>query len=45
MGETRNAYRILTGKSLGRHSLGKPIRRREDRIKICLSEMDCEDGK
>jgi len=34
MGEGRDAYRVLVGKSEGKRSLGRPRRRWEDTIKI-----------
>jgi hypothetical protein len=36
MGEKRNAYRILVGKSEGRRPLGRPRRRWVDNIKMAL---------
>jgi hypothetical protein len=42
MGDTRNAYRILIGKPLGRQPLGRPIRRRDNCVKIHFSEMCCD---
>jgi hypothetical protein len=38
-GETRNAYRILVGKSEGKRPLGRPRRRWLDNIKIDLREI------
>jgi hypothetical protein len=40
MGEKRNAYRILVGKSEGRRPLGRPRRRWVDNIKIDLREKE-----
>jgi hypothetical protein len=39
MGETRNAYRILVGKSVGKIPLGRPRRRWVDNIKIDRREI------
>jgi hypothetical protein len=36
MGETRNVYKILLGKSEGKRPLGRPRRRLMDNIKIDL---------
>jgi len=38
MGETRNSYKILIGKSEGKKQLGRPMRRR-DNIKMYLREL------
>jgi hypothetical protein len=38
MGEKRNAYRILMGKPEKKRSLGRPICRQEDNIKMDLRE-------
>jgi hypothetical protein len=37
MGEVRNAFEILTGKSEGNKSLGRPRHRWEDNIRIDLN--------
>jgi hypothetical protein len=37
--ETKNAYRILVGKSEGKRPLGKPRRKWVDNIKIDLREI------
>jgi hypothetical protein len=42
MRERRGAYRILVGKPEGKRPLGRPRRRREDNIKICLPEVGWE---
>jgi hypothetical protein len=39
MGEKRNAYRLLVGKSEGRRPLGRPRRRWLDNIRMDLVEM------
>jgi hypothetical protein len=39
MGEKRNAYRILVGKSDGKRQLGRPRRRWVDSIKMDLREI------
>jgi hypothetical protein len=39
MGEKRNAYRLLVGKSEGRRPLGRPRRRRLDDIRMDLGEV------
>jgi hypothetical protein len=40
MGEKRNAYKILLGKSEGKSPLGRPRRRWIDNIKMYLREME-----
>jgi len=42
MGESRNVYGVLVGKSEGKRPLGKPMCR-WDRIKIDLQEVGCGD--
>jgi hypothetical protein len=39
MGERRDAYRVLVGKTDGKRSLGRPKRRWKDNIKIDLQEV------
>jgi hypothetical protein len=39
MGEKKNAYRILVGKSEGKGPLGRPRRRWVDNIKMDLREI------
>jgi hypothetical protein len=39
MGEKRNAYRMLVGKSEDKRPLGRPRRRSVDNIKIDLREI------
>jgi hypothetical protein len=43
MGEKRNAYRLLVGKSEGKRPLGRPSRRWMDNIRMDLREMGCGD--
>jgi len=40
MGERRDAYRVLVGKSEGKRPLGRQKRRWEDNIKIDLQKVD-----
>jgi hypothetical protein len=40
MGEKRNAYRVLVGKSEGMRPVGKPRYRWEDNIQMDLGEQD-----
>jgi hypothetical protein len=39
MGEKRNAYRLLMGKSEGKRPLGRPRRRWVDNIRMDLGEV------
>jgi hypothetical protein len=39
MGEKRNAYRIMVGKSEGKTSLGKPTHRSESNIRMDIIEI------
>ena len=39
MEEGRSAFKILTGKPIGKRPLGKPRRRWEDNIKMLLKEI------
>ncbi|KAJ4434360.1 hypothetical protein ANN_22919 [Periplaneta americana] len=43
MGESRNAYRVLVGRSEGKRPLGRPRRRWEDNIKMDLREVGYDD--
>ena len=42
MEQSRNAYRVLVGKSKGKRPLGRPRRRWEDNIKMDLREVGCD---
>ena len=44
MEESRNAYRILLGRSEGKRPLGSPRRRWKDNIKMRLREVGCDPG-
>jgi hypothetical protein len=39
MGKDRRVYKVLVGKPEGRRPLGRPRHRREDAIKMDLSEI------
>ena len=39
MEEVRSAFKILTGKPIGKRSLGRPRRRWEDNIRMDLGEV------
>jgi hypothetical protein len=43
MGEKRNAYRLLVGKSEGKRPLGRPRLRLLDNIKMDLRDIECDD--
>jgi hypothetical protein len=40
MGEKRNVYRLLVGKTMGKRPLGRPRRRWIDNIKMDLLEIE-----
>ena len=42
MDQSTNAYRVLVGKPEGNRSLGRPIRRWENNIKMDLGEVGCD---
>jgi len=42
MGEKREVYRVLMGKSEGKRPLGRPRRRWVDNIRMDLQEVGCE---
>ena len=44
MEQSRNAYRVIVGKSEGKRPLGRPRRRWEDNIKIDLRDVSCDPG-
>jgi hypothetical protein len=41
-GEKRGIYRVLVGKPEGKRPLWRPMRRREDNIKMDLLKVGCE---
>ena len=45
MEESRIAYRVSVGKPEGKTSLGRPICRWKDNIKMDLREMGCDPGE
>ena len=44
MEEGRRAFKILTGKTIGKRPLGRPRRRWEDNIRMDLEEIDINVG-
>ena len=44
MEESRSAFKILTGKPIGRRPLGRPRRRWEDNIRMDLEEIGINVG-
>ena len=44
MEEGRSAFKILTGKTIGKSPLGKPRRGREDNIRMDLEEIGINAG-
>ena len=44
MEEGRSAFKILTGKPIGKRSLGRPRRRWEDNIRMDLEEIGINAG-
>jgi hypothetical protein len=45
MGEGRGVYRFLVGRPEGKRPLGRPRRRWEDKIKMCLKEIGINGAK
>ena len=45
MEQSRNTYRVLVGKPVGKRPLGRPRRRWEDNIKMDLREVGCDPGE
>jgi hypothetical protein len=43
MGVRRNSCKMLVGKSKGKRPLGRPRRKREENIRVDLSQIDWED--
>ena len=41
---SRNAYRVLVGRPMGKRPLGRPRRRCEDNVKMDLREVGCDAG-
>jgi hypothetical protein len=44
MGEGRGVYGVLVGRPEGKRPLGRPRRRREDNIKMDLSEIGIDEA-
>ena len=44
MKQSRNAYRVLVGKSLRKRPFGRPRYRWKDNIKLDLREVGCDHG-
>jgi hypothetical protein len=44
MGERRDAYRFQVRRTEGKRQLGRPRRRRESNIKICIQEVGLGHG-
>ena len=42
MGERRDVYKVLVGKSEGKRPLGRPRRRWKNNIKMDLQAVECE---
>jgi hypothetical protein len=42
MGDTKGVYMVLVGKPEAERPLGRPMRRKEDNIKMHLQEVQCE---
>ena len=45
MEQSRNAYRVLVGKTEGKRPLGRPRHRWEDNIRMDLREVGCDPGE
>ena len=45
MDQSRNTYKVLVGKPEGKRSLGRPMCRWEDNIKMDLREVGCDPGE
>ena len=45
MEQSTNAYKVLVGKPKGKRPLGRPRHRREDTIKMDLSQVGCDPGE